>query len=60
MGQMGDALQGDDTIIVPESTKMEIPVITPRADQVNTPLVAEGNALDEGQQVSVFEEASAL
>lgn len=54
---VGDALQGNGTIIAPELMKMEIPVIVPRADQTDTPLVAEGHAMHEGRKESVFEEA---
>lgn len=53
----GDSLQADDTIMVLESMKMEIPVIAPEAGRVIELLVAEGTPVREGQDVAVFEEA---
>lgn len=52
----GDTLQADDTIMVLESMKMEIPVIAPEAGRVIELLVAEGGPVREGQDIAVFEE----
>ncbi|SFN51404.1 biotin/lipoyl-binding carrier protein [Variovorax sp. OV329] len=55
--QEGDALQADDTIMVLESMKMEIPVIAPESGRVVKILIAEGAPVREGQDIAVFEEA---
>jgi acetyl-CoA carboxylase biotin carboxyl carrier protein len=54
--QAGDALEADDTIMILESMKMEIPVVAPEAGRVVTLLVAEGAPVREGQEIAVFEE----
>ena len=53
----GEALEADDTIMILESMKMEIPVVAPEAGRVVKILVAEGAPVREGQEVAVFEEA---
>ena len=53
----GDVLQADDTIMILESMKMEIPVAAPEDGRVLKLLVAEGAPVREGQEVAVFEEA---
>ena len=53
--QEGAMLEEDDTIMVLESMKMEIPVIAPEAGRVVKLLVAEGTPVKEGQEVAVFE-----
>jgi acetyl-CoA carboxylase biotin carboxyl carrier protein len=55
--QAGDALEADDTIMILESMKMEIPVVAPEAGRVVELLVAEGAPVREGQEVAVFEDA---
>ena len=54
--QEGATLQADDTIMVLESMKMEIPVVAPEDGRVLKLLIAEGAAVREGQEVAVFEE----
>jgi len=54
--QAGDALEADDTIMILESMKMEIPVVAPEAGRVIKLLVTEGTPVREGQEVAVFEE----
>ena len=54
--QPGDILQADDTIMVLESMKMEIPVLAPEAGRVLELLIAEGAPVREGQEVALFEE----
>ena len=54
--QPGDTLQAKDTIMVLESMKMEIPVLAPEAGRVLELLIAEGEAVREGQEVALFEE----
>ena len=52
----GDTLQADDTLMVLESMKMEIPVVAPEAGRVVEILIGEGAPVREGQEVAVFEE----
>ena len=52
----GAALQADDTIMILESMKMEIPVVAPEDGRVLKLLIAEGAAVREGQEVAVYEE----
>ena len=47
--QIGDALAAGDTVMVIESMKMEIPVEAPSAGTLLKLLVAEGDAVSEGQ-----------
>ena len=54
--QEGGALEADDTIMILESMKMEIPVIAPETGRVVRFLIAEGAPVREGQEVAVFEE----
>ncbi len=54
--QAGDALEADDTIMILESMKMEIPVVAPEAGRVVKILVDEGAPVRDGQEVAVFEE----
>lgn len=51
----GDALAAEDTIMILESMKMEIPVETEQAGKLVELLVAEGDPVDEGQPVAVIE-----
>jgi urea carboxylase len=52
----GDRLAADDTLMVLESMKMEIPVIAPEDGRVIEILVTEGAAVREGQDLAHFEE----
>jgi acetyl-CoA carboxylase biotin carboxyl carrier protein len=54
--QEGAALQAEDTIMVLESMKMEIPVLAPESGRLLKLLVAEGAPVREGQDLAVFEE----
>ena len=57
MVQAGAALQADDTIMILESMKMEIPVLAPEDGRLVKLLVDEGAAVREGQDVAIFEAA---
>lgn len=46
---VGQTVAADDTLILIESMKMEIPVAAPRAGTIIEILVAEGDAVAEGQ-----------
>lgn len=51
----GASLEADDTIMIIESMKMEIPVSSPRAGRLVEIRVAEGEPIKEGQVVAVIE-----
>ena len=53
--KVGDKLDEEDTIVVLESMKMEIPVVAPAAGTLKELLVAEGDAVAEGQDVAIME-----
>jgi acetyl-CoA carboxylase biotin carboxyl carrier protein len=50
----GDAVAEDQTLLILESMKMEIPVSAPHAGHVLQLLVKEGEAVTEGQDVVVI------
>jgi biotin carboxyl carrier protein len=51
---VGDKVDLDDPLIVLESMKMEIPLLAPRAGTVVQILVAEGEAIAEGDVAVVL------
>ena len=51
----GTEVGADDTILIIESMKMEIPVSSPRAGRVVELKVAEGDPVKEGQVVAIIE-----
>lgn len=51
---IGDAVEPDQTVLIVESMKMEIPVGAPAAGRVLELLVAEGETVEEGQDVAVI------
>ncbi|MHB8572018.1 MAG: biotin/lipoyl-binding carrier protein [Candidatus Dormibacteria bacterium] len=48
----GDSVAEDDTLIILESMKMEIPVLAPHAGVVSEVLVTENDVVAEGQVVA--------
>jgi acetyl-CoA carboxylase biotin carboxyl carrier protein len=50
----GAQLGADDTILILESMKMEIPVVAPRAGKLAELCVKEGDMLNEGDVVAVM------
>ena len=52
---VGDEVAEDETILILESMKMEIPVESPCAGRVAEIRVAEGDSVDEGTVVAVVE-----
>ena len=46
---VGDRVDADQELMILESMKMEIPALAPRAGVVDRLLVAEGDAVSEGQ-----------
>jgi acetyl-CoA carboxylase biotin carboxyl carrier protein len=53
--KIGDTLGVEDTVMILESMKMEIPVETEKAGKLMQLLVSEGDPVDEGQAVAVLE-----
>jgi biotin carboxyl carrier protein len=51
----GDEVAIDDTLLILESMKMEIPVTAPVAGKVVSVLAAEGEAVDEDQLLAVLQ-----
>ncbi len=52
---VGQSVATDDTLILIESMKMEIPVAAPRAGTIVEILVAEGDVVAEGQVVVLLD-----
>jgi biotin carboxyl carrier protein len=55
MVKPGDEVAADDTLIIMEAMKMEIPVVAPSAGRVAEILVEEGEAVGEGETVARIE-----
>lgn len=53
--KVGDAVEEEGQIMILESMKMEIPVLSPRAGTIKALLVAEGDSVAEGQPVATLE-----
>ena len=51
----GDKVEAEGEIVILESMKMEIPVLSPKAGVIREIRVNEGEAIDEGQLVAVLE-----
>jgi acetyl-CoA carboxylase biotin carboxyl carrier protein len=52
---VGQAVDEDDTLMILESMKMEIPITSPTAGTVTQILVAEGEVVQEGQTVAIVD-----
>jgi len=50
----GDQIAEEDTLIILESMKMEIPVVAPRNGTVKSIAVNEGDAVTEGQVLVIL------
>lgn len=50
---VGTRIEADDTLLVVESMKMEIPVVSEKAGTVIEMRVAEGDAVQDGQVLAV-------
>ena len=55
--EVGQAVEEDDTLMILESMKMEIPITTPVGGTVAEIRVSEGQVVQEGQTVAVVEPA---
>jgi acetyl-CoA carboxylase biotin carboxyl carrier protein len=53
--EVGRRVEAEDTLIIIESMKMEIPVAAPRAGTVAEIRVGEGDAVAEGQVVVILD-----
>jgi acetyl-CoA carboxylase biotin carboxyl carrier protein len=53
--EVGQHVEEDDTIMILESMKMEIPILAPVAGTIKELLVAEGDVVQEGQTVAIIE-----
>ncbi len=53
--EVGQTVDEDDTLMILESMKMEIPITSPIAGTIKQILVAEGEVVQEGQTVAVVE-----
>lgn len=51
----GDRIEADGEIMILESMKMEIPVLSPKAGTIREIKVNEGEAIDEGQLVAILD-----
>jgi acetyl-CoA carboxylase biotin carboxyl carrier protein len=53
--EVGQQVEEDDTLMILESMKMEIPVTAPVAVTIKEILVKEGEVVQEGQVVAILE-----
>jgi len=53
--QAGAAVDEGDTLVILESMKMEIPVVSPQAGTVTAVNVVEGGVVQEGDVIAVVE-----
>jgi acetyl-CoA carboxylase biotin carboxyl carrier protein len=52
---VGQTVEEDDTLMILESMKMEIPITAPTSGTVAQILVAEGQVVQEGQTVAILD-----
>lgn len=52
---VGGRVEADDTVMVVESMKMEIPVISEKGGEVVELMVGEGDAVEDGQVVAIVQ-----
>ena len=52
---VGQAVEEDDTLMILESMKMEIPITSPTSGTVAQILVVEGEVVQEGQTVAIID-----
>jgi acetyl-CoA carboxylase biotin carboxyl carrier protein len=53
--EVGQQVEEDETLMILESMKMEIPITSPVSGTVKEILVSEGEVVQEGQTVAVVE-----
>lgn len=54
--EIGEEVEEEDTLVILESMKMEMPIEAPFDGKVTAIKIAEGDAVEEGQVVVVMEE----
>jgi len=55
VAEVGQQVEEDDTLMILESMKMEIPITSPITGTLTQILVSEGDVVQEGQTVAVVE-----
>jgi biotin carboxyl carrier protein len=55
VAEVGQQVEEDDTLMILESMKMEIPITAPISGTVTEILVKEGEVVQEGQTVAIVE-----
>lgn len=55
--EVGDDVEEDEIVMILESMKMEMPIEAPSEGTITKFLVAEGDAVQEGQAVAEMDEA---
>ena len=55
VAEVGQQVEEDDTIMILESMKMEIPILAPIGGTIKEILVSEGQVVQEGQVVAIIE-----
>ena len=55
VAEIGQQVDEDDTIMILESMKMEIPIVSPIAGTLRELRVKEGDIVQEGQTVAIVE-----
>ena len=55
IAETGADLAADDVIVILESMKMEIPVVTPKAGKLKDIHVTEGDMIGEGQLIATLD-----
>jgi acetyl-CoA carboxylase biotin carboxyl carrier protein len=55
VAEVGQQVEEDDTIMILESMKMEIPIVSPVTGTVTELRVKEGDVVQEGQTVAIVE-----
>lgn len=55
VAEVGQQVEEDDTLMILESMKMEIPITSPVSGTVKEILVKEGDVVQEGQTVAIVE-----
>ncbi len=53
--ELGQVVEEDDTLMILELMKMEIPITSPTSGTVTDILVTEGEVVQEGQTVAIIE-----
>ena len=55
VAQAGERVEAEQTILIVESMKMEVPVVSPVNGVLSALLVKEGQQIEEGQELAVIE-----